>query len=251
MNINMLYIICIFITFFVKKILLSIDILEKYSSISTYNDSIIFNSTDFSNGDIMSFKFGTNNSENYYNNNTCEEQLEYQYYDTINNITDDNYTLYSIKAALSEKDNSIRYFNINKTETELNGLEGNYLLLIFNCNTMVTIENIREKAKKLNEEDGSQKDYIVSIVFVILFIIFIIICLRCCCTDMKQSCNSFGNCVICCCKCCTFTSSSPFSENASNREASSQRGPGAYIYSRNRQIPPQSPASSVDIVSNQ
>ena len=67
---------------------------------------------------------------------------------------------------------------------------------------------------------------------------------------MKQSCNSFGNCVICCCKCFTFTSSSPFSDNAS-REASSQRGPGVYIYSRNRQIPPQSPASSVDIVNNQ
>jgi hypothetical protein len=243
-------------TFFINKFILSIEILGKYVSISTYNNSIIFNSTDFSKGDIMSFKFQINNSQDDYNNNTCQEQLEYEYYDNINDITYNN-TRYSIKATLSEKSNSIRYFNINKTESELNTLEGNYLLLYFNCDNLVTIENIRKKQKTKNnyseiEEKNYKQDYIVGIVFVVVFVIFMIICIKCCCSDMKQSCEVCSKCLIsfltCCWCCCLF---SPRANDNISQEHFSQRQEGVSIYSRNQHIPPSSSSSSVDVVKNQ
>ena len=246
----------IILTFFFIKVLLSNDILEKYVSISTYNDSIIFNSTNFSKGDIISFKFEINSSQDDYNNNICEEQLEYEYYDDINNIIYNN-TRFSTKAILSESSNLTKFFNINKTESELNGLEGNYLLLYFNCDGLVTIENIRKNTKKLKEKSGKKQDsddYTFSIIFTVFFILVIILCVVGCCDNLKKCGNdNFVSCVNCFCDCFSSSSNSNNNisqENSSQRDNSSQRGAGTYIYSRNRQIPPQSP-SSINVINNQ
>lgn len=72
------------------------DILEKYVSISTDNNFIIINSTDFTKGDIINFKFEINNIYNTYNNNTCDGELKYELYDNIDLININNYKYCSL-----------------------------------------------------------------------------------------------------------------------------------------------------------
>ena len=55
----------------------------------------------------------------------------------------------------------------------LEGLKGNYLLLNFNCDSLVKIENIKN-------EDKESKDYIIFlIVFSVLFVVLILMILLC------------------------------------------------------------------------
>jgi len=123
----------------------SIKILEKYGTIKTNNEPVVFCSKKFSVGERMNFKISSTQS--------ISNKLSYQYYDNINDINfNDLNKAYKAKYNITTKVQEttsilgvvvfhIRRFTIIKKEEELNGLKGDYLLLIFHGD--VTIENTR------------------------------------------------------------------------------------------------------------
>ena len=123
----------------------SIKILEKYGTIKTNNEPVVFCSEKFSVGERMNFKISSTQS--------ISNKLSYQYYDNINDINFNDLnkaykTKYNITTKVQETTSilgvvifHIRRFTIIKKEKELNGLKGDYLLLNFHGD--VTIENTR------------------------------------------------------------------------------------------------------------
>ena len=176
---------CIFLGWLIIKVL-SIEILQKYGSIKTYGDHIVFESNDFSIGEKMYFSFKTVSDWNEY--------LYYQYYDNIDDI---NYSIYPTHYVRYDYQSSVtvngvlqsltRHFIIEKKREDLNGLNGNYLYLQFNCIGSVEIENTK----------GSGKSTIIIIVIVIIVavivIIIIFIVIFCCCCKKARALNRLSN----------------------------------------------------------
>ena len=150
------FLIFVFVNF---KIIFSLS-LEKYGKIETEYNTILFDSSQFNLGDKIEFKFTTN----YY----CENILHYQFYDEYNKVYrfyQTNYSVICSKESIEDSKN-LKYFDINKENEVLNGLDGNYLLLKYNCTGLVEIENISHRLKT---------GYIVLIVIVVIIIIIVVI----------------------------------------------------------------------------
>ena len=130
----------------ISLILININVvylltLGKYHKVEISSDAIVFESKDFLVGDKMEFKFKTNS--------TCNNTINYAYYDDYNGAYSKYETYYSIKARKEKisyknknKQYEVKYFTIIKNSEELNGLDGDYLLIKFNCDNSVEIENI-------------------------------------------------------------------------------------------------------------
>ena len=184
----------IIICFFLFKDILLVEILKIGKTISTFDNSIIFESKEFSEGESMHFKFEINN------NRLCKKALLYEYYDDINLITNKTNPKYSAFQESSKKNNTILHYFITKKKEELNGLNGDYLLMVFNCDKrnkriiignllknkrLRIIENV-DRANKTNHSSSNSDDnfdLIVSIVFPIWAVFVIIFTVVCCCYD--------------------------------------------------------------------
>ena len=110
-------------------------ILEKGDSIKTNFNSLLFDSKEFFIGAKMEFKFTPNNY--------CDNILYYGYYDDSSNAVRQYEAPFYVLS--SKKKDKILYFTIEKKVEELNGLDGVYLLLKYNCNGLVEIENLIKK----------------------------------------------------------------------------------------------------------
>ena len=158
----------------------SVEILEKDESIKTANGYIIFNSSQFEIGDEMYFEL---NAKSW-----CYEYLDYQYFDSIDSIGYYSHLSYSVakEASSSTTINGVitsytLYFTIKKTEGELNGLKGDYLLLQYHCDN----SNVEFKNTKTN---GKSKVAIIAIiVFVVFIVLFVGIILIICYCNKRRS----------------------------------------------------------------
>jgi predicted Holliday junction resolvase-like endonuclease len=161
------------------KLIFSLS-LEKYGKIRTEDNIIVYDSSDCNLDDKIELKFTPYSTGCY-----CENNLHYQFYDLfkrVYQIYQANYSVYSSKEVIKDK-KEIKYFTIYKSNKVLNGLDGNFLLLKYNCNGVVEIENISPKLKA-----GYIALIIILIIFVIVIIFIIIYCLR-----KKKSSNNANN----------------------------------------------------------
>ena len=85
----------------------------------------------------------------------CDEELKYGFSDDLDNILDKGSIPYS--SSLSQEENefkndikvlSSKYFTIKKNKEELDGSNGDYLLLYFRCSGEIEIENYKFKLTK-------------------------------------------------------------------------------------------------------
>ena len=144
--------------------------LEKYHKMKTNENTIVYESLHFNLDDKIEFKF-TPDSPNC----NCENILHYQFYDLykrVYQIFHTNYSVISSKEVIEDK-KDIKYFTIYKSNKVLNGLDGNFLLLKYNCTGMVEIENINPKLKA-----GYIALIIISIIIVLIIMAIIIYCLK-------------------------------------------------------------------------
>ena len=169
----------LFLLYCLIKNVFSIEILQKYSTITTYESYVIFNSTDFSEGKEIYLRFDAKD--------ICDDYLYYEYYDDVDLISRSK-PKYSQKQEFSETTTIngkitkyVLYFTIKKVNYELNGLKGNYILLNYDCNGKVEIENTEK-----NEKNSSLIVVFVCI-GVFLFVIIIIVVICCYCQRMKRA----------------------------------------------------------------
>ena len=144
--------------------------LEKYGKMKVNYNTIVHDSSDFNLDDKIEFKF-TYDSTNCY----CENILHYQFYDLFKRVYryfHANYSITSSKEDFKDK-KDIKYFTIYKSNNVLNGLDGNFLLLKYNCTGMVEIESISHKLKA-----GYIALIIISIIIVIIAIVITIYFLK-------------------------------------------------------------------------
>ena len=125
------------------------EILNKYSSIKTTNNYAIVNITDFNYNDNIYLSLKSYSS--------CEEYIEYQFYDSIEDIFNDTtdikfngrpYYIYK-NNMFDPKNKTILFFGIAKRKEILSKLKGNYLSLIFCCKGEVEIINTKERKENL------------------------------------------------------------------------------------------------------
>ena len=126
------------------------EIINKYSSIKTKHNIIILNITKF----------------NYYENIyltlktdiICEDYLEYKFYDDINEIfKKKSDELFKLRPYLKEKYNIFEiktyfsyYYTIMKRKESLYKSDGNYLLLVFECESGIEVINTKDKHKNIS-----------------------------------------------------------------------------------------------------
>ena len=144
--------------------------LEKYGKMKVNYNTIVHDSSDFNLDDKIEFKF-TYDSTNCY----CENILHYQFYDLFKRVYQIYHTNYSVTSSNEdfEAKKNIKYFTIYKSNNVLNGLDGNFLLLKYNCTGMVEIESISHKLKA-----GYIALIIISIIIVIIAIVITIYFLK-------------------------------------------------------------------------
>jgi len=164
------FLFCIFLLFNAQSS--AKELINKYSSIKTKDNSIILNLSEF------------NYNENIYltlkTETVCEDYLEYKFYDDINDIfNENNDEKMKIRPYLKEKYNILEiktyfswYYTIMKRKNSFNDLKENYLLLIFKCES--EIEVINSKDKHENISIYIQLFYFYSSILVIFFLIKII-----------------------------------------------------------------------------
>ena len=182
MNILLIIIICL-----LYNILSELSYLEKYSSLSTTENYILFESKTFLGGDRMDFKFEISNNNI---KDVCENILKYKYY---SNKEIDNYQNVNFEYSVSgnQDDNSNYIFTIIKQREQLNEGNGYYLLLNFNCNNnQVKITNFKKESKKSGSNDT---DIVMAIVFPIFAVFVLLFTICCCCYDTKQKIEKLGN----------------------------------------------------------
>jgi hypothetical protein len=123
------------------------EVLKKGGKKKTKYNYIIFESKDFSEGKNMKFML---KSSSY-----CYEELKYGYSDDLENILNNGNIPYSV--SLSEEENefkdyikilSSKFFTIKKKKDELDGSNGDYLLLYFGCSGEIEIENYKLRLTK-------------------------------------------------------------------------------------------------------
>ena len=156
---------------------------KKYGQCSTDDNFVVFETNGFIKGDTMYFKITAKVF--------VDNSLYYKYIDSLESdpfINKDDFkeVKYTHKNELTEKDEKyqIRFCEIVKKSEDMNGLEGKYLLLYFNTQGRVKIEN--------TEKDEGKQNYIYTIIFSIVGLIIagVIIsccCYCCCCRGRKQS----------------------------------------------------------------
>ena len=131
--------------------------------------SVLFDSSDFFLENDMDFKFKTKGS--------CESNISYGYYDDFNEAYKSYKTQFQIFSYKKENKDEyeINNFRIRKKSGDLNGLNGKYLLIKYNCTDTVEITNI-------NINPNLSLGYIILIVFacIIIFIIVILIVIKKC-----------------------------------------------------------------------
>ena len=179
------------IFFFIFKVVLLaiIQTLDKYSSISTKEKSILFFSREFPRGAIIYFKLEIiGNSQNM----TCRNTLRYEFFEDSNEANP-NYAKYSTIATSSQNNGATRIFEINKNSEHLNGNDGSYLLLIIDCDGSVTITNFEKSTE--SSDSGETALLVVEIILGIFFVVVtILLCYGCINGDITK-----GD--FCCCLC--------------------------------------------------
>ena len=148
-----------FIILFLYLNLINSLTLAKYDTIELDLEhvSMLFDSSDFFLGDDMIFKFKTKGS--------CESNISYDYYDDFNEaykVYETQFQAFSNKKEIKEE-YEINNFRIRKDSGDLNGLNGKYLLIKYNCTDAVEITNINPNLSL---------GYIVLIVFACIVILF-------------------------------------------------------------------------------
>lgn len=175
----MKFVIFIYLIYIIKKVI-SLEILNKNTSISTSDNLIIFNSKDFPIDEDIYFKIEIIDKSN---SNSFGDAIRYDFYDNINNI---NYNTIKNTASLEISDESdlIKFFIIKKDKNILNSLNGDYILIKFNINCSKIIENYFKSANSENNSKKKSKGDLFLEIFLPIFIVgFIILCIFCCCAD--------------------------------------------------------------------
>jgi hypothetical protein len=105
----------------------------------------------------------------------CEQNISYQYYDDYSiayDIYKTSFQLYPYDEKIKD-DYNIKFYSLEKSIQDLNGLYGHYLLLQFNCNDKFEIKSVNPNI---------QSEYIVliimSIVIVLIGAITVFVCLN-------------------------------------------------------------------------
>jgi len=156
----------------------TIPTLKKYDKVKSETGKVIFESKDFTNGDNMYFKVKANGD-------CYGKDLNYEYYDTDNEITELSSTrLYvtshsSSSSSVQGRVTSLtRYFTIKKKSDEFKGLNGEYLLLYFKCSITVEFEN--------TETDGAKKIAIIVVVVFVVFLVVMAVIIGVCCYCIRK-----------------------------------------------------------------
>ena len=169
----------IFLGYLFILILSTIEFLSKYGKTSTSQGIVIFDSGSFSNGDKMYFTISTDG--------VCQDlsSLTYSYENSKECNSHSNPTQTVNKDSISSTSVNGRvtsfsvYFTIKKKPEEFGTSTGQYLLLNFDCNYRVEIENTKIS--------GATKDLIIVIVIVSVVVIIIIsICIYCNCKRRRR-----------------------------------------------------------------
>ena len=128
------------------KLIFSLN-LEKNGKIKVNYNTIVYDSSDYNLDDKIEFKFTPDSTDCY-----CENILHYQFYDLFKRVYQIYHTNYSVTSSKEdfEAKKNIKYFTIYKSNEVLNGLDGNFLLLKYNCTGMVEIESISHKLKEVH-----------------------------------------------------------------------------------------------------
>lgn len=151
------------------------EVLKKDCKTKTKYNYVIFESKAFSEGKNMKFSL---KSSNY-----CEQELKYGYSDDLDNILDDGNIPYTAPLSEEEKEfknllqiSSSKHFTIKKKKEELDGSNGDYLLLYFGCSGEIEIENYKFKFTK-----RIKFILILAAIALIIIILVVIIILFFCC----------------------------------------------------------------------
>ena len=173
--------------FIIKDLSICIEFknnLKKYGKIITSDSYIIFDSSDFKIDEEIYFKITADSFH--------EEYIQYKFFDDVDSINDvilGSLSFFKkVDPLITENgsDESVtKYYTIKKSERDLGSLEGKYIVIVFDCNGNVLIENT-----EINEGDNSSW---ISIIVVLLFIAGIcILCYCCCCKKKKKDANLTG-----------------------------------------------------------
>ena len=163
-----------FLAFLFGKIFSSSEeILNKYSSIITKNNSMIMN--------ITEFKYDENIYLTLKSLQRCVEFIEYQFYDDIEKLyfpdPEFKYTVrpnIKIKKYIFGPNQNIYYYTIVKRKDILDNLKGNILYLKFNCGGEVEIINTRKEYENLYLKVIIFTSIIMLSIFILIIVIEII-----------------------------------------------------------------------------
>lgn len=179
MNPNFLFF-CVCIHIF-NEIICSSYNFSKYGSFSTKEGHAIFDPTEFEIGEYMYFKITAKEFNN--------DELGYEYLDEIPDnynfeFNDDKLTVKSHHKSEGKDDDEIesetRFYKIEKKQQEIGNLKGNYLILYFDCDGKVEIENTKKDVGKI-------KFIITLVISIIAVIAIIILTYFCVCRKKKDS----------------------------------------------------------------
>jgi len=117
---------------------------KKYESHTTRENHVIFDPTEFKIGDKMYFRVTASEF--------IDDEMGYEYLDEIPQnyqfiFDDSKHTVEPYHSSDKDDDDDdgddIRYYKIVKKQEEIGNLQGTYLILYFNCNGAVKIENTK------------------------------------------------------------------------------------------------------------
>lgn len=155
------------------------EVLKKNSKTKTKYNYVIFESKAFSEGKKMKFSL---KSSNY-----CEQELKYGYSDDLDNILDNGNIPYIASLSEEEKEfknliqiSSSKHFTIKKKKEELDGSNGDYLLIYFGCSGEIEIENYKFKFTK------RIKFILILAAIALIIIILVVIIILCFCCKKRD-----------------------------------------------------------------
>ena len=132
------------------------NIFGKDSSVKTTKNYVFFKSSSFKVGKSMEFTL----TSKYH----CENEIKYNFYDSSEVVLSVPYTVKTSNIDYTNKKGKTKIvFSIKKEKEELNNLEGDYLLIYFQCSGEITIKN------------GKNKKAITAAVVIILIAVLIIV----------------------------------------------------------------------------
>ena len=151
-------------------------ILQKFGSVKTTDNSMIFNTSQFNEGDDIYIIIDSELD--------CDEYISYQFYDNINEIYKQTTELKYIKSSDSyeltnifgKKTHLSLYYTIKKEKNILDNLKGDILYFEFKCEGEVEIKNSKKVDSKISAYIGN---LFVIFFLIICFILCFQICLKC------------------------------------------------------------------------